>query len=99
MRTDVENFLVENALNGTGDSVGDDDFGVSYGWLDLEGDLDTIGFPEDILEQSQDEVESRFAIISLDKDGFVSWEIFDEREEMMEQFREYENAYVEFIDR
>ena len=99
MRTDVENFLVENALSGVGDSVGDDEFGVSYGWLDLEGELETSGFPEDIIEQAQDEVESRFLIVSLDKDGFVSWEIFDEREEMMEQFREYENDYVEFIDR
>lgn len=99
MRTDVENFLVENALDGIGESVGDDDFGVSYGWLDLEGELETSGFPEDIIEQAQDEVESRFTIVSLDKFGFVSWEIFDDREEMMEQFREYENTYVEFLDR
>lgn len=98
MRTDVENFLVVNAFGENGESVGDDDFGVSYGWLDLEGELDASEFPSDIIEQAQDEVETRFTIVSLDRDGFVSWEIFDDREEMMDQFREYETAYAEFIE-
>ena len=100
--------IIFNAFNGLGDSTGDDSFGVSVAWVDLDDHLEPEGldheaypFSDDVSAyvKSHPEVDgARWVLAYLTADGNRYIYGFPSKAEMMATYREYERDYLEWLD-
>ena len=102
MHDEEIDLIVFNAFNGLGDTTGSDEFGISVAWLDL---ADYLEDPE--CRRDSDELtmllmaymsEHRYVLAFIDANGVRSALAFDSFEDMMREFRQYEEEYLQFED-
>lgn len=98
--------IVENAFNGMGDSAGDDEFGVSCAWIDLADHLEEYGhtFPSGVdywslgayLTTAPGMSGERFALAYIDANGCRFVVGYATHGDMMQAYRDFENAVAEW---
>lgn len=97
------NCIVANAFDGFGDTGGDDDFGMSFAWVDLDDHLENYGTNDDVPEGALSELlieytGSRWVLAFINSDG-VRWvNACSSEEEMKTQYRALAEQYGEYLD-
>lgn len=110
MHDERVNIMVANAFNGMGDSTGEDDFGVSVAWLDLDDYVEAYGSPDvpegcgddpdtlsEWLKTWRDVNGARYVLAYIDANGSRSAIGFNSRAELLKVYREYENDYLTWL--
>lgn len=111
MHDERVNIMVANAFNGMGDVTGEDDFGVSVAWLDLDDYVEAYG-SKDVPDGCDDDSDalsewlktwrdvngSRYVLAYIDANGSRSAIGYDSRADVMAAFREHESAYLNWLD-
>ena len=105
------NVIVYNAFNGMGDSTGDDNFGYSVAWIDLDDYVECDGFidvPEECRNDSdalaswlktwRDVAGCRYALAYIDADGSRSAIGYYTREDVLEAYSAHVAAYLAWFD-
>ncbi len=111
MHDERVNVIVTNAFNGFGDSTGEDDFGYSVAWIDLDDFVECDGFtdvPTECRNDSdalgawlrtwQDVNGERYALAYIDANGSRSAIGYSTRGDVLAAYREHENAYAAWLD-
>lgn len=104
------NVIIANAFNGLGDATGDDDFGYSVAWIDLDDYVDDFGIPgvpaecvgdcfalSDWLKTWPDINGSRYALAFIDAHGYRSAVGYDSEADMRAAFDEHAAAYMAWL--
>ena len=106
-RVDV---IVVNAFDGLGDMTGDNEFGLSVAWINLDDHLDTMGLDMPDECRNNDEALSawlkthppvdgnRWVLAYLDCNGFRDVQGFPSKNDMRKAFQSFENEYLEWLD-
>lgn len=111
MHDERVNIMVANAFNGVGDATGEDDFGTSVAWLDLDDYVEAYGstdVPEGCYDDSdalsawlktwQDVNGARYVLAYINADGSRYAIGYESHADMMQAYREHENAYLKWLD-
>lgn len=106
----MADVIFTNAYNGFGDTTGDDDFGQSCAWLDLNDFIteDNIADVPHTVRGDSDALTDwiqlhphirgrRWALVWLDSHGNKSFEAFQTRNAMMRDYRAFEKSYTEWL--
>lgn len=102
MHPEIVDIIVSNAFNGMGDSTGNDDFGVSVAWIDLQDFLEDPQNPgcysDDISREAIAYTGSRWTLAYWYASGNRDVMGFPTRSEMMDVFRSFEADYLAWAD-
>jgi len=101
--------IVFNAFNGFGDTTGEDDFGLSAAWIDLD-DFVEVASPQDLPSNVKNETDAiskwlktytggkRWVVATINSQGIRDAKGFNSKNDMMKAYNQVDKEYSKWLN-